>query len=68
MSLESINLREEIAELSACIEKSESYIRYLEERYANPEDTVKKHRELIKCWRKERYELEKELVVLENKA
>lgn len=66
MSLETINLQAEIEDIDTCIELAEKYIIYLQERYANPHTTIAKQRKSIAEWKKERYELEKELLVLTN--
>lgn len=66
-AVEILELREQIATLSDNISKSENYINYLKERYTNPLSTIGKYHEKIKKWKKERYDLKKQLVVLESK-
>lgn len=65
-SIEILQLREEIAILDGNIENSESYIEYLKQRYTSPLSTMGKYREKINKWKKEKWELQKQLLVLEN--
>lgn len=65
-SMEIIELKERIADLSRDINSSEKYIEHLNSRYTNPSDTVNKYQEKLRLLRRERHECKKELVVLEK--
>lgn len=65
-ALEIIDIKERIAKLDLDITFSEKYLNHLYSRYTNPKHTINKYVNKIKQWRRERYELKKELVVLES--
>lgn len=65
-AIEILELREQLAILESNIKNAENYIAYLKKRYPNPLTTVGKYNEKITQWKKEKWEVEKELLVLEN--
>lgn len=65
-ALEIEQLKQDILFLNENIKNSENYVNYLLGRYSSPHNTVRKYNEKIEKWKKERYELKQELVILEN--
>ncbi|QDP49747.1 MAG: hypothetical protein Unbinned6284contig1004_16 [Prokaryotic dsDNA virus sp.] len=65
-AIEILEIREEIDNLNGNIKNSENYINHLKERYTSPFSTIGKYNEKIKKWKKELYDLKKQLVVLES--
>jgi|GEM_PF-6271459 len=67
MTIEILTLKQDVAFLEENISNSKNYIEYLKQRYTNPWRTIRKYHEKIEKWTKEKYEIQKEIVVLEQK-
>lgn len=66
MRVEQMNLEFEIERLNDNIIKATNYLRKLRTFYIHADEAIEKYEAKIQSWKKERYELKKELAVLAN--